>query len=320
MLIKSFFFLIFLILISSCNQKSTEIKRLSSWIYSIENQYFSKWEEEVSHHPDSVYNSFRNEKYELISEEFNLIKKISENGINRIELTQKEASSYPFLKNLIKKENEYVRIKMFPLDPLHPLENYILMYDFNSDWHKTIQFFSKNHKLGEYKASIKTILEAEIFDEKTLIIGQVFQSGTGLYWLQNHFFKFTKERVIPVFQTVSSSYQNGWSFMDFGISSKIVSKQPLKIAYEKEIQFRDSTNKVVFKFNKTDTVLFDWNAKQECFEPNKKSKTHYRNYKSFYIGADLAFLIYANAKWFKSLLKTEKGIDFVNQLYELRTK
>ena len=74
------------------NQKHSKISRLqkNTWTKSKQNQYFSKWEEEVSHHPDSVYNSFRNEKYELISEEFNLIKKISENGINRIELTQKE--------------------------------------------------------------------------------------------------------------------------------------------------------------------------------------------------------------------------------------
>ena len=320
MRIKSFVLLSCVIVFSSCVQKLPNIKKLRNWINSIENQDVSKWEEEVTHYPDSVYNSFRNEKYELISEEFNLIKKISENRINRIELTQKEASSYPFLKNLIKKENEYFRIELIPLDSLHPLENYILMYDLNSDWGKTIQFFSNNHKLGEYKASIKTIIEAQRLDENTLIIGQVFQSGTGLYWLQNHFFKFTKQRVIPVLQTVSTSYQYGWGFMDRGISSKIVSKNPLKIAYEKEIQFRDSTDKAVFKFNKTDTISFDWNAKEECFEPNKKSKIHYRNYKSYYIGADLEFLIYANANWFKSLLKTEKGIDFANQLYELKTK
>ena len=320
MCVRSFISLSLVILFSSCVQKSTDIKKLSSWIDSIEKKDFSKEEEEVTHYPDSVYNSFRNENYELISAEFNLIKKINENDKKRIELTQIEASSYPFLKHLIKKENEYFRIELIPLDPLHPLENYILMYDLNSDWGKTIQFFSNNRKLGEYKVSVKTIIEAQRFDSSTLIIGQVFQSGTGLYWLQNHFFKFTKQRVIPVLQTVSTSYQYGWSFMDFGISSKIVSKHPLKIAYEKEIQFRDSTDKDIFKFNEIDTVSFDWNAKEECFEPNKKSKIHYRNYKSFYIGADLEFLIYANAKWFKSLLKTNEGLDIVNQLYKIKTK
>ena len=309
-------FLIFF-LVLSCNQKTSKNDtKLTRWISSIEQKDVSNWKKKVSFYPDSVYNSFRNSNVELNSSEFDLIKKISENKNRSIELTEVEASYYPFLKDLIKKENEYFSIKMIPLDSLHPLKQYILVYDLNSDWNKKVHFFSMNHKLGEYKVSVKTIIEAQRFDSSTLIIGQVFQSGTGVYWLQNHFFQFTENNVKPVLQTVSSSYQYGWGCMDHGIQSTIISKNPLKITFEKRMEFRDSLDNDMQKYKRVDTVLFDWNASKLCFQPSSKTKFKYENNTSYYVGANFEYLIQSNIHWFKPLLKSKEGLSVLNQLYK----
>ena len=321
MKLKIISLVLFLILIVSCNQKtSVKERKLKKWIYSIERKDVSNWKKKNSYYPDSIYKSFKNSSIELNLVEYDLIKKINENSNRRIELKDSEVSHFSFLKDLIQKENEYFRIQMIPLDTLHPLEHYILVYDFNSDWDKTVHFFSKNLKLGEYKVSVKTRIEAQRFDSTTLIIGQVLQSGTGVYWLQNHFFQFTQQRVIPVLQTVSTSYQFGWGCMGYGIQSTILSKHPLKIAYEKKMEFNDSLGNVIQQNKRVDTILFDWNASKLCFQPTSNFKIKYANNSSYYVGADFNYLIQSNINWFKPLLKSKEGLIVLDQIYKITNK
>ena len=312
------FFISFSLIFSSCSQNRKKKNRYDNWIDSIEKMDVSKFDNEIFDYPDSVYNSFKGENTELSSTDYQLIQKIQNTRFKSMELSLDEVSNFSFTKHLKNKSNEHFNIRFIPLDILDPFKNYILMIDMNSDWHKTIQFFSKNHKLGEYKASIKTILEAERFDNKTLIIGQVFQSGTGVYWLQQHFFKFTNNRVIPVLQTVSSSYQYGWGCMDYGVDAKIISKNPLKITYEKQMEFRDSLSNVVQKHKRIDTVLFVWNTQKMCYQPaTHNDKKSYYNNSSFYVGAKINYLMKSNINWFKPLLKTKVGLSVLNQLYKI---
>lgn len=310
--------LVFSLLLSACTQNNKKQKRLGNWLDSIQKMDVSKFKNAITHYPDSVFNSFKGEDVELSSTDYQLIQKIHNTSSKSMELSLDEVSNFSFTKHLKNKSNEHFNIRFIPLDILDPFKNYILMIDMNSDWHKTIQFFSKNHKLGEYKASIKTILEAERFDNKTLIIGQVFQSGTGVYWLQQHFFQFTMNRVIPVLQTVSSSYQYGWGCMDYGVDAKIISKNPLKIAYEKQMEFRDSLSNVVQKHKRIDTVLFVWNTQKMCYQPaTHNDKKSYYNNSSFYVGAKINYLMKSNINWFKPLLKTKVGLSVLNQLYKI---
>ena len=318
MILRFTLFICFSLIFSSCSQNRKKKNRYDNWIDSIEKMDVSKFDNEIFDYPDSVYNSFKGEDTELSPTDYQLIQKIQNTRFKSMELSLDEVSNFSFTKHLKNKSNEHFIIRFIPLDTLDPFKNYILMIDMNSDWHKTIQFFSKNHKLGEYKASIKTILEAERFDDKTLIIGQVFQSGTGVYWLQQHFFQFTMNRVIPVLQTVSSSYQYGWGCMDYGVDAKIISKKPLKIAYEKQMEFRDSLSNVVQKHKRIDTVLFVWNTQKMCYQPaTLNDKKSYYNNSSFYVGANINYLMKSNINWFKPLLKTKVGLSVLNQLYKI---
>lgn len=307
--------LVFSLLLSACTQNNKKQKRLGNWLDSIQKMDVSKFKNAITHYPDSIFNSFKGEDIELSSTDYQLIQKIHNTSSKSMELSLDEVSNFSFTKHLKHKTNEHFNIRFIPLDTVNPFRNYILMIDVNSDWHKTIQFFSKKHKLGEYKASIKTILEAERFDDKTIIIGQVFQSGTGVYWLQHHFFQFTKDRVTPVLQTVSSSYQYGWGCMDYGIDAKIISKNPLKIAYEKKMEFRDSLSNVIQKHKRIDTVLFVWNAQKTSYQPAHNDKKRYDNNSSFYVGAKWQYVIQSNLLWFKPLLKTNEGLTVLDQLY-----
>ena len=312
------FYILFIIsfLITSCVQ-NTEIKnKMEVWIQSIENKDFSSYQKDVLRYPDSVYNSFRNLDLVLEPAEFSFIKKINLSSNHKIDIDKIEALKLPFIKKFVQKDTDHFRLSFVPLDTLNPFKYYIVMVDFNSDWEKPVLFFSKNHCLGEYKVKVKSILEAIRFDKQTLIVGQVFQSGTGLYWLQNHFFRLSKNRVFPVLQTVSSSYQVGWGCLDFVVNSKIISKHPLKIAYEKEFEFRDSTNQIINKIKYIDRILFDWNKNKSCYQPSVKFKNKYNKLVSFYVGSNIEFLIKANINSFKPLLKTERGLLFLNQLYK----
>lgn len=307
-----------LIFATSCTHSSKSNTKLEKWIQSIEKEDFSSYRKSIAHYPDSVYNSFKKEYTELSSKEYKLIQKINNSTSKSIALAKEDELNFAFLKHLHNPSNEHLNIRFIPLDSLNPFRHYILLVDVNSDWEKTIQFFTENHKLGEYKASIKTILETERFDDTTLIIGQVFQSGTGVYWLQNHFFQFTKNSVRPVLQTVSSSYESGWGCMDYGVHATIISKKPFKIAYNKQVEFKDSMSNTIKKHEKVDTVLFVWNAKKMKYQPAQEMERKCNNTKSFYVGTKLEYRIHSNLNWYKPLLQSDEGLWVLNQLYKIK--
>ena len=296
-----------LIIFTACQQKEVTTKRLDDWLNKIVSRDMSLIKRKINQYPDSVYKSFQPKKLNLNTNEFLFIKKINASITKSIQLAKNEIEKYGFLKSIEKIENDYINIKLVPVNPSNPLKYYLLEIDQPAYNERLVQFYSQNQQLGEYKVTVKSFLETTPFDDSTLIIGQVFQTGTGVYWLQNHFFQFTKKNIHPVLQTVSSSYVYGWNEVDFGIHSSIISKQPLKISYEKTIIIKDSLSKEIQKNKWIDTILFMWNNKQKCYQATPICKKKYENNLSFYLNGNLEFLIHYNPGCFKSLLKSKKG-------------
>lgn len=296
-----------LIFFTACQQKDVTAKRLENWLNNIASKDMALIKRQINQFPDSVYKSFQPKKLNLNKNEFLLIKKINSSITKSIQLNKNEIKKYAFLKSIEKIENEQIKIKLIPVNPSNPLKYYLLEIDQPAYNERLVQFYSQNQQLGEYKVTVKSFLETTPFDDSTLIIGQIFQTGTGVYWLQNHFFQFTKKNIHPVLQTVSSSYVYGWNEVDFGIHSSIISKQPLKISYEKTIIIKDSLSKEIQKNKWIDTILFMWNNKQKCYQAAPTYQKKYENNMSFYLNGSLEFLIHYNPGCFKSLLKSKKG-------------
>ena len=147
-----------LIIFTACQQKEVTTKRLDDWLNKIVSRDMSLIKRKINQYPDSVYKSFQPKKLNLNTNEFLFIKKINASITKSIQLAKNEIEKYGFLKSIEKIENDYINIKLVPVNPSNPLKYYLLEIDQPAYNERLVQFYSQNQQLGEYKVTVKSFL------------------------------------------------------------------------------------------------------------------------------------------------------------------
>ena len=227
------------------------------------------WEEKVSHNSDSVYES-QIQMDVLISDlDFEKLKVQSE--ASRMDLNLFKRIFPDEIIDSMYLESDSLPIFFFPFT--RNKFDFFAIQIFKVGWDAEVYFFNKNKIVAKHHISHRYGLEIASFQdengETVVYYEQNFGSGTGIFWNNFNFFKYSNNSLIPVLNEVSDVHEiNYFESKSFQFLTEIVSINPLVFKMSYEQYFMDSIGKPITIIKDSEKVVYNWNDSSKQFVPD----------------------------------------------------
>ncbi|MFN8165916.1 MAG: hypothetical protein U0X76_07045 [Bacteroidia bacterium] len=183
------------------------------------------------------------------------------------------------------------------------------------------KIIARRHAEHHYGLELKSFKDA---DGKTVVYyRQNFESGTGIWWYNFYFYKYSEGKIIPVLDEIENSNLGfPWSIRSMWLKSTVVRTNPLtlKIVYSQALE---DTVKPRFIENDSTFVNYKWNSQKQCFEGDyqKAGLSKDRLY-SYYLDNSSDLFINLYAKQLKQMLSERENrgvvLGYLNEAINLR--
>jgi hypothetical protein len=192
-------------------------------------------------------------------------------------------------------------------------------------WSSSLYFFKKNILLSKHIINHRYGLELEHYtdiDGKTVIYyKENYQSGSGIWWYNFHFYKYDTDKLIPILNELqNSNLRYPWRFRVLWFESSVVKTNPLtlKMVYYQELPDTSNTNAIRFVDDST-FVSYAWDEKSKTLRGNyENSKITKSQILTYYLEDNELLFINAYYKILKNSLldKNKKPLTlrYINQV------
>jgi hypothetical protein len=176
-------------------------------------------------------------------------------------------------------------------------------------WNNDVYFFINDRIVAKHNIYHRSGLNVQHFkDDKnnTIVYYSVnFGSGSGIWWYQFNFYKFTNDELVPVLTEINNiNLQFPWSIRSYWVETEIVQEKPLQIKFAYNVHFFDSVETQVEFINDSTILNYRFNEDKGKYIADFENSNLDRGKLCSYFHLDNE-LLFVNAHY--SLLK--QGID-----------
>ena len=264
--------------------KEAELRGFLDSIYSLD---LTNLTEELAFTPDSVLNSHTDLNYKLTDKDFDTLK----NSVNTKRIDR--ASAQRIFRGLpLDSLSESILLEGKLIVNLHlqtkkDFSEFAVSIGHDDRWENIVYFFVQNKAIARIRVFHRNGLDIQYFKSKNnktvIFFPENFGRGTGIWWNQRNFYKFTNEKLIPVLNQIHDiNLQFGWSYRACYIESEIIETSPLtfKYIYQVELPFE----KPVEILSDSTIVIYNFAAKLDKYIPNfTDDKLNQRKLLSYYL-------------------------------------
>ncbi len=192
-----------------------------------------------------------------------------------------------------------------------------------------IYFFKNNtivgrhHYENKYSPNIKHFID---IDGKTVIYyKQDYDHGTGVWWSNTYFYKYSGSKIIPILNEINESNLSGyWGFRNISLETKIIKTKPLTIKMSYEQSLQDSLQNYVSIASGSTKISY--RNKYDKLIGNYKDIQLSKNHISTYFTKPYTEILFINMhyKQLKKLLLDNKNksviLYYLNQIKSFKSR
>ncbi len=299
-----------LVAIISCNlpkqgseSSKFSIEEANQFLDSLHKVNPERWSTAAQLMPDSVFKSQQSLDVTLTTAEFETIQKEAKDGKLNLKLFNKFSVNDKLKKEQISDGSVWVKIYPFKNPDQFALEVYTL------GWECDVYFFDRNKVVAKHHIYHRYGLEIESFtnesNETVIYYKQNFTSGTGVWWWDYNFFKYTDHQLIPVLNVLqNANLANPNQYRMLWLETSIAKTAPLtlKMVYHTEIpQARGYESDTIE--NDSTLVEYHWNSANRTYEADfSKSKLSQNKIRSYYLQENELLFVHTHYEIFKKLV------------------
>ena len=307
-------------------------KELINFIDSISKLDPNIWTNEVSYYPDSLYKNQKSLNNLLSKEDFENLKSGCKKKILQIDFVKRVFPDFnldtTYFQKEIKEGN--LPIEFFSFDDKESeFENFAIVpgYDNGLSRECVVYFFDERKLVGEHKVYHRYGLELEHFkdkDDKTVFYyRQNFQSGSGIWWFNFNFYKYSDNSIIPVLNELqNANLQYPWSIRSYWLKTSILKTNPLTLKMDYYNEFPDRTKGEPIQILEDSTeVIYNWdNHKNQFIADFASSKLDRYKILSYYLVDNELLFINSHYKLLQSLIrdknheKRQSTLEYLNEV------
>ncbi len=330
-IVKIGFVLLILFLFGSCNFKKTNKSKkvlfetkMQLFFDSIKNISSENLVQKAQFIADSTFHSFKVHNQSISKNNFKLLmqavekQEISYNQFNRI---------FNFKIDAYFTNSGKIQIRFFSFCKKDSLQHYAIVLG-NKDltWESKVFFFERDRLISEHNVFHKYGLELDFFldlDMQPIVYYSFnFESGTGVWWFNYFFYKFSNGTIEPVLNILQRSNLNfPLQNRIYSYEAELINFLPLtfKVKYLQEI-FGEN-GKSLQLINDSSIFVYRWNSNFNKFLPDSHNKLSHYQIISYYLGETDFLFIKTHTTEFTNAVKVDslKSIIF-SYFNSLQTK
>lgn len=285
-----------------------EEKELNNFADSIAQLNPEIWKKEVSFYSDSIYENQQKLHVDLSIQDFELLKKDCAKNAMNTDLLQKL-----FPDEVI--DSSYLGYE-YPITVYNFGQTnfeYFAIEIYIDGWKSNVYFFDKNkivarhHILHRYGLDLNHFIDQ---DNKVVVYyKQNFASGTGIWWFNTNFFKYTDQSLIPVLNELNeANLQYPWGIRCYFLESSIEKTNPLTIKMLYNQEFLDETTREPITILKDSTsIKYNWDENSKQFIADfSASKLNEYQILSYYLVVNELLFINTHYKLLQKMLSNNK--------------
>lgn len=290
------------------------------------------WANEVSFYPDSLFKNQKSLNNQLSETDFKTLKSGCKKKILAVDFVKRIFPDFQpdtaYFKQEIEEGNLPVEFYSFDADE-DEFKHFAIVpaYDDGYSWECLVYFFDQNKLVGEHKVYHRYGLDLEHFkdnDNKTVFYyRQNFQSGSGIWWYNYNFYKYSDNAIIPVLNELqNANLQYYWSVRSYWLETSIVTTNPLtlKMYYYNEFPDRIEGEPIQILEDSTE-IIYNWDNHQNQFIADfTNSKLDRYKILSYYLADNELLFINSQYKLLKDLIadknqvKRQSTLDYLNEV------
>ncbi|MBP6664034.1 MAG: hypothetical protein KA783_04240 [Chitinophagales bacterium] len=285
-----------------------EEKELNNFADSIAQLNPEIWKKEVSFYSDSVYQSQQKLHVDLSIQDFELLKKDCAKNAMNTDLLQKL-----FPDEVI--DSSYLDYE-YPITVYNFGQTnfeYFAIEIYIDGWKSNVYFFDKNKIVARHHILHRYGLELNHFidqDNKVVVYyKQNFASGTGIWWFNTNYFKYTDQSLIPVLNELNeANLQYPWGIRYYFLESSIEKTNPLTIKMLYNQEFLDETTRESITILKDSaSIKYNWDENNKQFIADfSASKLNEYQILSYYLVDNELLFINTHYKLLQKMLSSNK--------------
>ena len=278
--------------------------QLEEFLDSIGKLPSSNWAAQAAHLTDSIFRGQQRLKVKIADEDFSQLKKAIKAGSIAEGLVQK----YGWVYNKEMVEKGKLPVIAFSFNEKR--EEFALCFgNPDLDWECELYFFKSNQCIARHHIYHRYGLELAHFqdaDGKTVVYyKENFESGTGVWWFDFYFYKYSGEALIPVLNVLQNgnisimpAYSSRW------LESTVLKTSPLTIKMTYYFNLGDKTLEEQQIINDSTIVTYAWDEKTQAFEGNyNDAKLSENQILSYNLASDPLFFLHSNYRVLKTCLQ-----------------
>lgn len=307
-------------------------KELIQFLDSVSKLDPNIWTNEVSYYPDSVFKNQKSLNVQLSKKDYETLKSGCKKKILPLDFVQRIFPDFKLDTSIFKEEiiKEKLPIEFYSFDGKESgYKNFAIVpgYDMGLSWECLVYFFDKRMLVGEHKVYHRYGFELEHFkdtDNKTVFYyRQNFQSGSGIWWFNYNFYKYSNNSIIPVLNELqNANLQYPWSIRSYWLKTSIIKTNPLTLKMDYDNEFPDQTKGELIQILKDSTeIIYNWDTHKNQFTADfVNSKLDRYKILSYYLVDNELLFINSHYNLLKSLIgdknqeKRQSTLEYLSEV------
>ncbi len=265
----------------------------------------ARWRKELSFYPDSIYNSQASVNKELSLTDFEGLKRSCREKKIKLSLLTK---LFPGERiDTIRIEKGYFPLGVYSFSESGLEQFAVEVYE--DGWTSRLYFFDKNRLIGKHSVFHKYGLELEHFKagdgEWVVYYKQNLVSGSGIWWWNALFFKYSNGMLLPVLDELQSANLRDYSGRrSYRFEARLLKTNPLTMKMVYSDEFPDpATGAPIEILNDSTEVVYAWSDGQKQYVADFTGSTLNRDkIISYYEGENALLFIYSHKNLLKNLM------------------